>query len=113
MTFGDRKGYQMDYRRSREWRVELQADLEEGADMVMVKPAATYLDIVRQVREAADVPVAAYHVSGEYAMLHAAAEKGWIDLKEAALETTYAIRRAGADWIVTYFAPQLIEWTER
>ncbi len=110
MTFGDRKGYQMDYRRSREWRTELQADLDEGADMVMVKPAATYLDIIKSVREACDVPVAAYHVSGEYAMLHAAADKGLIDLKEAALETTYAIRRAGADLIVTYFAPQLLKW---
>jgi porphobilinogen synthase len=110
MTFGDRKGYQMDFGRSREWRTELLADLSEGADMVMVKPAATYLDIIKGVRESCDVPVAAYHVSGEYAMLHAAAEKGWLDLKEAALETTCAIRRAGADLIVTYFAPQLLKW---
>jgi len=110
MAFGDRKGYQMDFRRSREWRTELQTDLDEGADMVMVKPAAAYLDIVKGVRDACDVPVAAYHVSGEYAMLHAAADKGWLDLKETALETTYAIRRAGADLIVTYFAPQLLKW---
>lgn len=110
MTFGDRKGYQMDFRRSREWRTELKADLNQGADMVMVKPAATYLDIIKGVRESCDVPVAAYHVSGEYAMLHAAADKGWLDLKETALETTYAIRRAGADLIVTYFAPDLIKW---
>jgi porphobilinogen synthase len=110
MSFGDRKGYQMDYRRSREWRTELNADLQEGADMVMVKPAAAYLDIIKGVREACDVPVAAYHVSGEYAMLHAAAERGWLDLKEAALETTCAIRRAGADLIVTYFAPDLLKW---
>lgn len=110
MAFGDRKTYQMDFRRSREWRTELLADLQQGADMVMVKPAMAYLDIVRGVREACDVPVAAYHVSGEYAMLHAAAEKGWLDLKETALESTYAIRRAGADLIVTYFAPQLLKW---
>ncbi len=110
MAFGDRRGYQMDFRRSREWRTELRADLEQGADMVMVKPAMAYLDIIRGVRDNCEVPVAAYHVSGEYAMLHAAAEKGWLDLKETALESTYAIRRAGADLIVTYFAPQLLKW---
>jgi porphobilinogen synthase len=76
----------------------------------MVKPAVAYLDVIRQVREAVDVPVAAYHVSGEYSMLHAAAERGWVDLKAAALETTYAIRRAGADLVLTYFAPKLVEW---
>ncbi len=110
MAFGNRKGYQMDFRRSREWRTELNADIKEGADMVMVKPAAAYLDIIKGVRDACDVPVVAYHVSGEYAMLHAAADKGWLDLKETALETTYAIRRAGADMIVTYFAPDLLKW---
>ncbi len=110
MRFGDRRGYQMDFRRGREWCTELLADLDEGADMVMVKPAAAYLDVIKGVRETCDVPVAAYHVSGEYAMLHAAADRGWLDLKEAALETTYAIRRAGADLIVTYFAPDLIKW---
>ena len=110
MAFGDRCGYQMDHRRGREWRVELEADLAQGADMVMVKPAATYLDVVRQVRDVCSFPVAAYHVSGEYAMLHAAAQRGWLDLKATALETTYAIKRAGADLIVTYFASQLIEW---
>ena len=110
MKFGDRRGYQMDFRRSREWRSELEADLAEGADMVMVKPAMAYLDVIRQVRDACDVPVAAYHVSGEYAMLHAAAERGWLDLRAAALEHTYAMRRAGADLIITYFAPQLLDW---
>jgi porphobilinogen synthase len=110
MAFGNRKGYQMDFRRSREWRTELDADIRQGADMVMVKPAAAYLDIIKGVRESCDLPVAAYHVSGEYAMLHAAAEKGWLDLKQTALETTYAIRRAGADMIVTYFAPNLLKW---
>lgn len=112
MKFGDRKGYQMDFRRSREWRSELEADLTQGADMVMIKPAAAYLDVIHQVRQACDVPVAAYHVSGEYAMLHAAAQRGWLDLKQAALETTYAIRRAGADLILTYFAPSLLDWLE-
>ncbi|MEX2387819.1 MAG: porphobilinogen synthase [Phycisphaeraceae bacterium] len=110
MQFGDRRGYQMDYRRGREWRAELDADLAEGADMVMVKPAMAYLDVLRQVRDACDVPVLAYHVSGEFAMLHAAAARGWLDLKPAVLESTTAIRRAGADAVVTYFAPQLAEW---
>jgi len=112
MKFGDRRGYQMDFRRSREWRTELAADVAQGADMVMVKPAAGYLDVIQQVRGACDVPVAAYHVSGEYSMLHAAADRGLLDLKQAALETTYAIRRAGADLILTYFAPKLLEWME-
>lgn len=107
---GDRRGYQMDYRRSREWQTELELDLAEGADMVMVKPAATYLDIIRQVRDATDVPVCGYHVSGEYSMLHASADRGWCDLQAAAIETTFAIKRAGADLIVTYFAPRLLEW---
>jgi porphobilinogen synthase len=110
MAMGDRRGYQMDFRRSREWRTELELDLAEGADLVMVKPAATYLDIVRRVRDACDVPVAAYHVSGEYAMLCAAAECGWVELEPAALEITCAIRRAGADLVVTYLAPRLLEW---
>ena len=110
MKFGDRRGYQMDYRRRREWRTELEADLAQGADIVMVKPAVTYLDIVHQVRQACDVPVAAYHVSGEFAMLHAAAQRGWIELQDAVLEVTYAIKRAGADLILTYFAPELLDW---
>ena len=110
MKFGDRRGYQMDYRRGREWRSELASDLAEGADMVMVKPAGAYLDIVRQVRDACSVPVGAYHVSGEYAMLCAAADRGWVDLKDAALEVTYGIKRAGADLILTYLAPRLLEW---
>lgn len=110
MQFGDRRGYQMDYRRGREWRSELSGDLAEGADMVMVKPAGAYLDIVRQVRDACSVPVGAYHVSGEYAMLCAAAERGWVNLKDVALEVTYGIKRAGADLILTYLAPRLLEW---
>jgi porphobilinogen synthase len=110
MKFGDRRGYQMDFRRSREWRTELEADVAQGADMVMVKPAATYLDVLWQMRQATSVPVVAYHVSGEYAMLHAAAQKGWLDLKATALETTCAIKRAGADLIISYFAPRMVEW---
>lgn len=110
MSFGSRRGYQMDYRRGREWQIELEIDLAEGADMVMVKPAASYLDVVAKVREACSVPVAAYHVSGEYAMLHAAAERGWLDLRAAAVETTTAIKRAGADLILSYFAPRFIDW---
>ncbi len=105
-----RRSYQMDYRRSREWRSELETDIAEGADIVMVKPAMCYLDVIRQVREACSLPVAAYQVSGEYAMLHAAAQRGWLDLKQTALESTCAIRRAGADLVISYFAPQLIEW---
>lgn len=109
-AFGDRKGYQMDYRRTREWRTELEADLEQGADMVMVKPALAYLDIVHQVRQTTTVPVAAYQVSGEYAMLHAAAQQGWLELPAAVCECCYAIKRAGADLIVTYFAESLLQW---
>ena len=110
MKFGDRKGYQMDYQRSREWKTELELDLAQGADMVMVKPAAAYLDIIHQVRQSCHVPVVAYHVSGEYAMLHAAADRGWLDLRQAAMETTLGIRRAGADLIITYFAPRIAQW---
>ena len=108
--FGNRRGYQMDYRRSREWRTELELDIAEGADMVMVKPAAAYLDIIRQVRDSTDLPVAAYHVSGEFSMIHAAAANGWIDLEDAAVEVTTAIKRAGADLILTYFAGDLLKW---
>lgn len=110
MKFGDRRGYQMDFRRSREWRIEVEEDLAQAADMVMVKPAVTYLDIIHQVRQMCDVPVAAYHVSGEFSMLHAAAKLGWLELKPTVLEQTYAIKRAGADLILTYFAPQLLAW---
>ncbi|MCC6681199.1 MAG: porphobilinogen synthase [Phycisphaeraceae bacterium] len=105
-----RRAYQMDYRRSREWRSELEADIAEGADIVMVKPALCYLDVIRQVRDACCLPVAAYQVSGEYAMLHAASQRGWLDLKQTALESTYAIRRAGADLVISYFAPQILQW---
>jgi porphobilinogen synthase len=108
--FGDRRGYQMDPANAREAVREVLLDAGEGADMVMVKPAATYLDVIARVREATSLPVAAYHVSGEYAMLRAAAERGWLDERAAALETLLAIRRAGADVIVTYHAERAAAW---
>ena len=103
--FGDRKSYQMDPRNAREAIKEVRLDLEEGADIIMVKPALLYLDVIRLVKETyPDVPLAAYNVSGEYAMLRAAAKAGLIDLEAAMMEALYAIRRAGADMIITYFA---------
>jgi porphobilinogen synthase len=103
-AFGDRRHYQMDPANAREALREVRLDVEQGADAVMVKPALPYLDVVRAVRETVDRPVAAYNVSGEYAMLHAAAEKGWLDLEATALESLLSIRRAGADLVITYFA---------
>ena len=103
-SFGDRRHYQMDPGNAREALREARLDVEEGADALMVKPALPYLDVVRDVRREFDVPVAAYNVSGEYAMLHAAAEKGWLDLEATAHESLVSIKRAGADLIVTYFA---------
>jgi porphobilinogen synthase len=104
---GDRKAYQQDPGNAREALAEVRADLDEGADMVMVKPALAYLDVIADVAAEVDVPVAAYHVSGEYAMVHAAAERGWIDGPAVALEHVSAIKRAGADVILTYFAKDL------
>lgn len=101
---GDRKGYQQDWRNAREALVEVQADLDQGADIVMVKPALAYLDVIAAVRDRVDVPLAAYHVSGEYAMVKAAAANGWIDHDTVAVEHLTAIKRAGADMILTYFA---------
>ena len=106
---GDRKGYQQDWRNAREALVEVAADIEQGADMVMVKPAVTYLDVIAAVRAAVDVPVAAYHVSGEYSMIKAAGANGWIDAGAVALEQLTAVKRAGADVILTYFARELAE----
>ena len=106
---GDRMGYQQDHRNVREALREVRMDIEEGADMVMVKPALAYLDVIAEVRRSFDVPVAAYHVSGEYAMIKAAAERGWIDGPAVALEHTIAIKRAGADVILTYLAGELAE----
>jgi porphobilinogen synthase len=109
-SFGDRRAYQMDPPNAREALREVALDLEQGADILMVKPAGAYLDIIRAVRDIVDRPLAAYQVSGEYAMIIAAAERGWIDEKRAALESLIAIRRAGADIIITYFAKQVAEW---
>jgi porphobilinogen synthase len=106
---GDRKSYQQDGRNVREALREVQLDIEEGADLVMVKPALAYLDVIAAVRSRFDVPVAAYHVSGEYAMIKAAAERGWVDGPAVALEHTLAIKRAGADMILTYLAGELAE----
>ncbi|HEY8502292.1 MAG TPA: porphobilinogen synthase [Solirubrobacterales bacterium] len=108
--FGDRRGYQMDPANGAEAVREAELDLEEGADMLMVKPALPYLDVVRRVKEATGAPVAAYHVSGEYSMLKAAAANGWIDERAAVLETLTSIRRAGADAIVTYYAKEAAGW---
>jgi porphobilinogen synthase len=104
---GDRRGYQMDAPNVREAIREAQADVAEGADVVMVKPGLPYLDVVRAVRDAVAVPVAVYQVSGEFAMLHAAADRGWIDLPAAMWETSIALRRAGASILITYFAREL------
>jgi porphobilinogen synthase len=104
--FGDRKSYQMDGANLREALREIDLDLEEGADMILMKPAMPYLDVVRAAREFVDVPMGAYQVSGEYAMLQAAFEKGWLDRDRAMLESLLGIRRAGADFIVTYFAKE-------
>ncbi len=103
-SFGDRRAYQMDGANAREALREAELDYAEGADILMVKPATAYLDIVRGVRDRFDVPVAAYHVSGEYAMIKAAARLGWIDEERVMMETLTSIRRAGADIIITYFA---------
>jgi len=108
--FGDRRGYQMDPANAAEAVREAELDLEEGADMLMVKPALPYLDVVRRVKEATGAPVAAYHVSGEYSMLKAAAANGWIDERAAVVETLTSIRRAGADAIVTYYAKEAAAW---
>ncbi|GAA0222644.1 porphobilinogen synthase [Haladaptatus pallidirubidus] len=108
-AFGNRRHYQMDPANSREAMREVELDVEQGADVLMVKPALPYLDIVRDIREEFDQPVAAYNVSGEYAMLHAASEKGWLDLQETALESLLSIKRAGADLILTYFAEDIAD----
>ncbi len=106
---GDRKAYQQDPANVRESMTEIQLDVDEGADIVMVKPALSYLDVISLAREQVDVPIAAYHVSGEYAMVKAAAANGWIDGDAVAMEQTLAIKRAGADLILTYFAGELAE----
>jgi porphobilinogen synthase len=108
--FGDRRSYQQDPANAAEALREVALDIAEGADAVMVKPAIGYLDVVRAVRDRFDHPVAAYNVSGEYSMLMAAAERGWIDERAATLETLTSIRRAGADLVITYHAMKAAEW---
>jgi porphobilinogen synthase len=108
--FGDRRSYQMDLGNVREALKEVQLDLEEGADMVMVKPALAYLDVIRRVRDTFNVPVGAYNVSGEYAMVKAAAQKGWLDEKRVVLEILTGVQRAGAEIILTYHAKDVARW---
>jgi len=108
--FGDRRSYQMDPANAREALVETALDVEEGADIVMVKPALPYLDVLRRVRETTELPLAAYNVSGEYAMVKAAAQNGWLDEERAVLEALTGIKRAGADIIITYHAPDAARW---
>lgn len=110
---GDRKGYQQDHRNAREAIREVELDIAEGADMVMIKPALAYLDVISDVAARVDVPVAAYHVSGEYTMIHAAGERGWIDTDAVALEHLTAIKRAGANIILTYFTRWFAEHANR
>ena len=109
-AFGDRRSYQMDPANAREALLEVELDVEEGADIVMVKPALPYLDVVRRVREMTKLPVAAYSVSGEYAMIKAASQNGWLDERMAVLEALTGVKRAGADIIVTYHAPDVARW---
>lgn len=108
--FGDRRGYQMDPANADEAVLEAELDIEEGADIIMVKPAVNYLDILWRLKEEFGIPTAAYHVSGEFSMIKAAAANGWLDEKRCALETTTAIKRAGADLILTYYAKDLAGW---
>jgi porphobilinogen synthase len=108
--FGDRRGYQMDPANRREAMREIALDLEEGADAVMVKPALAYLDVIREARERFDAPIAAYNVSGEYAMVKAAAANGWIDEKRIVAEILTGIVRAGADFVLTYHAREAAQW---
>ena len=108
--FGDRSQYQMNPANRREALKEVALDVAEGADFLMVKPALAYLDIIREVRDSYDLPLAAYQVSGEFSMIHAAAERGWVDLQRVALETLTGIKRAGADMIISYFAKDASRW---
>jgi len=110
--FGDRRGYQMDPANAREALREVALDIEEGADIVIVKPALPYLDVVRRVRETADLPVAAYNVSGEYSMLKAAVQNGWLEEERAVMETLTGIKRAGAEIIISYHAPDAARWLQ-
>jgi porphobilinogen synthase len=111
--FGDRRSYQMDPANVREALREVDLDIAEGADVVMVKPALAYLDVIRQVREHCSLPIAAYNVSGEYSMIKAAAQQGWIDEQRIVMEVLTGIRRAGADMLITYFAPDVAQWLQK
>ncbi len=108
--FGDKKTYQQDPANGREALIEASLDEAEGADMLMVKPGMPYLDVIRRLREASDLPIAAYHVSGEYSMMKAAVERGWLDEKDAVMETMTCFKRAGADIVLTYYAKQAAKW---
>ena len=108
--FGDRRAYQMDPANAREALREVDLDIAEGADIVMVKPAMAYMDVIRQVRDRCNLPIAAYNVSGEFSMIKAAAQNGWIDERRVTMEVLTGIRRAGADMIITYFAPDVVGW---
>ena len=108
--FGDRRSYQMDPGNSREAMLEVQSDIDQGADIVMVKPALAYLDVIREARRITDLPVAAYNVSGEYAMVKAAAANEWLDGQRVAMEVLGSIKRAGADIIITYHAKEAARW---
>jgi porphobilinogen synthase len=110
--FGDRRSYQMDPANAREALREVDLDIAEGADVVMVKPALAYLDVIRQVRDHYALPIAAYNVSGEYSMIKAAAQQGWIDERRIVMEVLTGIRRAGADMLITYFAPDVAQWLQ-
>jgi porphobilinogen synthase len=110
--FGDRRSYQMDPANVREALREVDLDIEEGADIVMVKPALAYLDVIRRVRDHCNLPIAAYNVSGEFSMIKAAAQNGWIDERRIVMEVLTGIRRAGADMIITYFAPDVARWLQ-
>jgi porphobilinogen synthase len=109
-AFGDRRSYQMDPANAREALLEIELDIEEGADIVMVKPALPYLDVLRRVKETTNLPVAAYSVSGEYAMIKAASQKGWLDERAVVLEALTRIKHAGADVIISYYAPDIARW---
>jgi porphobilinogen synthase len=108
--FGDRRAYQMDPANAREALREVEQDIAEGADMIIAKPAMAYMDIIRQIRDHTSLPIAAYNVSGEYAMIKAAAQNGWIDERRIVMEVLTGLRRAGADMIITYFAPDIVQW---
>ncbi len=109
-SFGDRKTYQMDYCNKKEAIREVELDIEEGADIIMVKPALSYLDIINEIDHHFYIPIAAYHVSGEYAMIKAAVEKGWLDEKKAVMECVISMKRAGADIIITYYSKDIARW---